>query len=149
MRALIQRVRSAAVSWESGEKRPIGRGLVVLIGITAADKDKDAQFLTDKILNLRLFPSEDGAKEFDKSVKDINGDVLIVSQFTLYADAQKGRRPDFSKAAPSDQARGLYAIFVETMRRQHPKITTGEFGTMMDVHIVNQGPVTLRLDSET
>ncbi len=147
MRALIQRVSAATVSWENGEKRSIGRGLVVLLGVKVADQEQDAKFLADKIIDMRLFPSEDGSKEFEKSVKEINGDILVVSQFTLYADAAKGRRPDFSAAAPSDQARRHYTVFVELLRLQHPKITTGEFGTMMDVQLVNQGPVTIPLDS--
>lgn len=148
MRALIQRVRGAAVSWENGEKRSIGRGLVVLLGVTVTDQEQDAKFMADKIIDMRLFPSDDGSKEFEKSVKEIDGEILVVSQFTLYADASKGRRPDFSAAAHSDQARRHYTVFVELLRLQHPKITTGEFGTMMDVQLVNQGPVTIHLDSK-
>src|SRR6476646_5444282 len=108
MRALIQRARSGAVSWENGERRSIGRGLVVLLGVHSADQEADAEFLAGKIADMRLFPSEDEAKDFDRSVKDIGGDILVISQFTLYADARKGRRPDFGAAASADQARTLY-----------------------------------------
>lgn len=156
MRALIQRVSAGAVTIEEKETRSIGRGLVVLLGVGPDDVLRDAEFLSEKILNLRLFPSEPpGKSSFDRSVREIHGDILIVSQFTLYADAHKGRRPDFSGAADPEKARGLFRDFISLVNRgalgpgpdEKLKVVSGVFGADMRVQIVNEGPVTLLLDS--
>ncbi|HRY29412.1 MAG TPA: D-aminoacyl-tRNA deacylase [Elusimicrobiota bacterium] len=154
MKALIQRVSAAGVSIENQPERPIGRGLVVFLGITASDTDKDIRWLAEKILNLRVFPkppAEAAAapsdSEFDLAVADIGGEILLVSQFTLYADVRRGRRPDFSRAAPPAQAQILYEKFVTRLRGLHPKLVTGEFGARMRVRIQNEGPVTLLIES--
>jgi D-aminoacyl-tRNA deacylase len=150
VRALLQRVSEGAVTLENGERRAIGRGLVVLLGVAPDDGDKDAEWITDKVLSLRLFPKADAPRsEFDLSVQDVGGDVLLISQFTLFADARKGRRPDFTDAAPPAQAREKYLRFVEGFRKKFPKLVTGEFGAMMRVDIRNEGPVTVPLDSRT
>ena len=148
MRALIQRVNTACVLINSQEKRHIGKGLVVFWGTTAHDSEKDMDWLAEKIVSMRLFPKPDETKsEFDLSVHDIDGEILLISQFTLYADCRKGRRPDFSHAAAPTTARPLYEQFTERLRRLHPKIVTGEFGSSMRVDIQNQGPVTISLDT--
>lgn len=148
MRALLQRVSEGSVTLENGERRAIGRGLVALLGVAPDDEPKDAEWLMEKMLSLRLFPKEGGTSSFDLSVQDIGGEVLLISQFTLYADVRKGRRPDFTRAAPPDRARETYAKFVEAFRQKFPRLATGEFGAMMRVDIRNEGPVTILLDSK-
>jgi len=141
MRAVIQRVKKAKVF-----DREISQGLVVFVAITHEDTEEDAKKLSDKILNLRIFPNEEG--KFDFSVIDIEGEILIVSQFTLYGDCSKGRRPDFTQAASPEKARKLYEKFVEYMKNSGLKVVTGEFQSTMLVEIHNDGPVTLIIDSK-
>jgi D-aminoacyl-tRNA deacylase len=147
MRAVLQRVKSASVALPDGERRAVGRGLVIFLGVSALDTAQDAAVLAERASRLRVFADPSGAREFDLSVQDIQGDVLIVSQFTLYADTRKGRRPDFSGAAPSNQARPLYQTFVQEMKIRVSRLATGEFGSHMQVHLENDGPVTILLDS--
>ena len=150
MRALLQRVNRASVSLENGESRSIQRGLVVLLGIAPSDSEKDVNWLVEKILNIRLFRKEGPeakSSEFDLSIQDVQGELLIISQFTLFADARKGRRPDFTQSAPPEKARSLYHLFVEMLRQRFSRIATGEFGATMRVDIQNQGPVTILLDT--
>ncbi len=146
MRAVIQRVSRAKVSVENEIVGEIGRGILVLLGITTEDSENDAIYLLDKTLNLRIF--EDAADKMNHSLVDINGDLLVVSQFTVCGDARKGRRPSFSKAAAPDQARRLYEFFIGEARKQIGKVETGKFQAMMNVELVNNGPVTILLDSE-
>ncbi|HHW28286.1 MAG TPA: D-tyrosyl-tRNA(Tyr) deacylase [Syntrophomonadaceae bacterium] len=146
MRAVIQRVSRGWVRVEDQEMRPINAGLVVLIGVGKDDDQSDACYLADKILNLRIFPNEEG--KFDLSVTDLRGDLLVVSQFTLYGDCRKGRRPSFTDAAPPDNALPLFEKVVEYLRASGLNVVTGEFQTMMEVGIVNDGPVTILLDSK-
>jgi len=146
LRAVIQRVSRGWVRVEDQEMRPINAGLVVLIGVGKDDDQSDACYLADKILNLRIFPNEEG--KFDLSVTDLRGDLLVVSQFTLYGDCRKGRRPSFTDAAPPDNALPLFEKVVEYLRASGLNVVTGEFQTMMEVGIVNDGPVTILLDSK-
>ena len=145
MRAVIQRVQNAAVSINGGPKRNIGKGLVVLAGVFCDDGIKDIDWTSEKILNLRVFANEDG--KFDKSVMDIRGEILVISQFTLYGGTKKGRRPDFTQAAGSETAQPLYNKLVENLKASGLKVETGEFGAHMLIDIANDGPVTLILDS--
>ncbi|MBQ3180485.1 MAG: D-tyrosyl-tRNA(Tyr) deacylase [Firmicutes bacterium] len=147
MRAVVQRVKSAAVTLqETGEVTgSIGRGLMILLGVGKGDTAADAAWLADKIAGLRIF--EDEAGKMNKSAVDIGGSALVVSQFTLYGDCRKGRRPGFDQAAPPELAEALYQSFVEVLERQLP-VACGVFRTDMLVEINNDGPVTLLLDSE-
>ena len=145
MRAVIQRVSEASVLINEECCGQIGRGLVVLLGIALDDTHKEADYLSDKIVGLRIFPDEAG--KFAHSVQEINGAVLVVSQFTLYGDCRKGRRPSFSDAAGVDKALLLYEYFVEALRRKNVPVATGRFQAAMAVHLVNDGPVTLIIDS--
>lgn len=147
MRAVIQRVTAASVKIEEENfEKKILKGLVVLIGIKSDDTTKDADYLANKIPNLRLFPDQSG--RFDKSVIDIDGEIMVISNFTVYGDAKKGRRPDFTVAASLQVARELYDYFVKKISLVFPKIQSGKFGAKMLVEIFNDGPVTLILDSE-
>ena len=145
MKALVQRVARASVSVAVEEVGKIGRGLVVLVGVAAGDKEEDAQYLVPKITNLRIFADEQG--KFNLSALDIGGELLLVSQFTLLADTKKGRRPSFVGAAPPDRAEELFQHFVELARASGLKVATGRFQQYMQVEIYNDGPVTLLLDS--
>lgn len=145
MRAVIQRVSEANVRVDDEVVGQVGRGLVVLLGIAANDTPADAEYLSEKIIGLRIFPDEAG--KFALSVQDIQGEVLVVSQFTLYGDCRKGRRPSFSNAAGVDKASPLYEYFVECVKRQQVPVSTGHFQASMAVHLVNDGPVTLILES--
>ena len=145
MRALLQRVAGASVSIEGETAASIGRGLVVLLGVSRQDTEEDARYLVDKTLNLRIFP--DDTSHFDRSALDIQAELLVVSQFTLYASTRKGRRPDFTAAAPPQEAEPLYERMVEMFRESGLKVATGRFRELMTVTIQNEGPVTLMLDS--
>ncbi len=145
MRAVVQRVSRAKVTvkeWTSGE---IGLGLLVLVGVGHGDTEADATYLADKIAGLRVFEDEDG--KMNLGVVDVGGSVLAVSQFTLYGDARRGKRPSFDGAAPPEQARRLYEFFVERVRALGLRCETGRFQEMMQVELVNEGPVTILLDS--
>ena len=145
MRAVIQRVSEASVTVDGQHIGRIGRGLAVFLGIAANDAETDADYLVEKIVGLRIFPDEEG--KFDRSIQDVNGSILVVSQFTLYGDCRKGRRPSFSAAAGPDQALPLYKYFVTTLRTKAIPVATGRFQAMMAVHLINDGPVTLIIDS--
>jgi len=145
MRALLQRVSRASVVVDGLVVGEIGAGLLILLGVAKSDTFQDAEFLVDKILNLRVFP--DAAGKMNRSLLENSGDLLIISQFTLYGDCRKGRRPGFDAAAPAEQARALYEAFVGLVRRSGLRVETGVFQAHMDVSLVNDGPVTLMLES--
>lgn len=146
MRVVLQRVSEARVEVEGTVAGAIGSGLVVFVGISREDTRADAEYLAEKITGLRIFPDETG--KMNRDVKEAGGSILIVSQFTLYADARKGRRPGFDRAAPPDAARPLYDYFVEAVRRRGVPVATGVFQAVMSVRLINDGPVTILLDSE-
>jgi D-tyrosyl-tRNA(Tyr) deacylase len=146
MRALIQRVSNGSVKIAGKTVGRIEQGLVVLLGITHDDTEADVKFLADKCVNLRIFCDHDD--KMNRSLLDVGGEALIISQFTLYGDARKGRRPGFSEAARPDHAIPLYEKFVETVKNYKIKVATGEFGAKMLVDIKNDGPVTLMLESK-
>jgi len=151
LKAVVQRVSEASVSIKDEmeklkEKNRIGKGLVVLLGVGKEDGEEDAEYLAEKISNLRIFPDEND--RMNLSVLDVGGEVLAVSQFTLYGDCRKGRRPDFTSAAPPEMAKGLYEKFVEKVKAKGVKVKSGEFQTRMLVNIQNDGPVTILLGSK-
>ena len=147
MRALVQRVSEASVSVDGKTVGSIGKGLLVFLAVGRNDEESDINYLVNKITNLRVF--YDDEEKFNRSCLDIGGHVLLVSQFTLYGDVIKGRRPSFMQAAEPDTAKALYETFVTTLReRTDRKIETGCFGAMMEVDLVNDGPVTLLLERE-
>jgi D-tyrosyl-tRNA(Tyr) deacylase len=145
MRLVLQRVTTAAVNVEDSTVGSIQTGLVLFLGISKSDATLDADYLLDKLLGLRIFP--DDAGKMNRNVQEAGGALLIVSQFTLYADCRKGRRPSFDSAAPPEQAKTLYNYFVESARRGPVPVETGVFQAAMEVHIVNHGPVTIVIDS--
>ncbi|AEV16301.1 MAG: D-aminoacyl-tRNA deacylase [Thermus sp.] len=146
MRAVVQRVAQASVEVEGEVVGRIGLGLLVLLGVGQRDALEDALYLARKITALRIFPDEEG--KMNLSLKEVGGEVLLVSQFTLYADTRKGNRPSFVKAAPPDLGRRLYEAAVEAFLAEGVHVETGVYGAHMRVHLVNDGPVTLFLDSE-
>jgi D-tyrosyl-tRNA(Tyr) deacylase len=146
MRAVIQRVREASVDVDGERVGHIGRGLVVLVGVSINDGPRQADWMADKLLGLRVFENDEG--KFDASVVDVGGAVLVVSQFTLYGDTRKGRRPSFTTAAPGAQAEPLYDRVVAAIAARGVAVSAGRFGAHMAVSLVNDGPVTLLLDSE-
>ena len=146
MRAVIQRVRSSSVTVEDEVIGKIGKGLLVLLGVETSDKTDDAKYLADKIVNLRVF--EDRDHKMNRSLIDMGGEMLVVSQFTLLGDCKKGRRPSFVKAAPPELANELYEQFVELVRQKGVTVKTGRFQAMMEVSLVNDGPVTLIVESK-
>jgi len=145
VKALLQRVTGATVSVAGEVVGSIGRGLVIFVGVASGDAEKDAHYLIQKIINLRIFSDE--ASKFNLSALDIKGELLVVSQFTLLADTRKGRRPGFSDAAPPARAEELFEQFVEQARATGLKVATGRFQQYMQVEIHNDGPVTILLDS--
>ncbi len=146
MRAVIQRVTRAKVKVADRIVGEIGQGLLILLGVTHEDDEKDADFLVDKIVNLRIFSDADD--KMNLSLADINGELLVVSQFTLYGDTRRGRRPSFINAASGEDALKWYKYFVAKARETVKKVETGAFGEMMDVELVNDGPVTILMDSK-
>jgi D-tyrosyl-tRNA(Tyr) deacylase len=140
----LQRVARAQVTAEERVIGSIGRGLLLLAAFTSADTDSTLTWMADKVVSLRIFPDDEG--RMNRSVEDIDGALLVVSQFTLYGDARKGRRPSFVDAAPPELAIPLYESFIEMLRLHGRPVETGEFGAMMQVDLVNDGPVTLILD---
>jgi D-aminoacyl-tRNA deacylase len=145
MRAVIQRVKQSAVTVDDRLVSNIGMGLLVLIGVADDDGPQDVKFLADKIIGLRIF--EDAAGKMNLSLMDVGGEMLVVSQFTLFGDCRKGRRPSFISAAPPDRAEFLYETFIAHVRQSGVIVKTGVFGAMMDVSLINNGPVTLILDT--
>jgi len=146
MRAVVQRVKKAEVRVDGRLVGAVGKGMVVLLGVGKDDTLKDAQSLADKILNLRIF--DDAAGRMNLSLLETNGELLCVSQFTLYGDCRKGRRPSYEQAARPETACQLYEAFVAALRAAGVTVQTGQFQAMMEVELVNDGPVTLLLDSE-
>ncbi|GBC76293.1 D-aminoacyl-tRNA deacylase [bacterium HR07] len=146
MRLVLQRVKEASVKIDGKTVGQIGPGLLVFLGVGKGDSEHDAIFLADRVLGLRIF--EDAAGKMNLSVKDVQGEILVVSQFTLYGNTQKGRRPSFDAAAPPDHARVLYELFLQELRRSGLKIESGVFGARMKVSLINDGPVTFLLESE-
>jgi D-aminoacyl-tRNA deacylase len=145
MRAVLQRVSQGEVSIDGNVVGSIGRGFVVLLGVAKDDTEKDAAYLADKTLGLRVFA--DDAGKMNLALKQVGGELLVISQFTLLADTESGRRPSFIRAAPPEEAKRLYEHFLALVRLAGVKVETGEFGAMMAVSIVNDGPVTIILDS--
>ena len=145
MRALLQRVSHASVSIDGRQTAKTGPGLLVLLGISKDDTQEDAAYLVEKTVNLRIFADDES--RFNKSALDVGAEFLVVSQFTLYADTRKGRRPDFTDAASPDAAEVLYEKVVEMFKGRGLKVETGTFGEYMQVELVNDGPVTIMLDS--
>lgn len=146
MRAVLQRVSRAKVSIGGEVTGKIGKGILVLLGVSAEDTDKDALYLVDKVLNLRIFDDEAG--KMNLSLIDVGGGLLVVSQFTLYGDTRKGRRPSFIEAAKPVEANRLYEFFIDEARKTISDVETGRFQAMMDVELVNDGPVTILIDSK-
>jgi D-tyrosyl-tRNA(Tyr) deacylase len=147
VRAVVQRVSEARVHIDSRVVGEIGRGLVVLLGVGRDDGPQDVTYIVGKIRDIRIFEGE-GGRKMDRSVADIGGSVLVVSQFTLYGDIRKGRRPAFDAAAPPDEARALYESVVRELRAAQLPVATGEFQAMMRLELVNDGPVTILIDSK-
>ncbi|PYQ24952.1 MAG: D-tyrosyl-tRNA(Tyr) deacylase [Acidobacteria bacterium] len=145
MRAVIQRVAEAAVRVDGEVVGQVGPGLLVLLGVGQGDEESDADYLAEKVLHLRIFPDEAG--QMNLSVLDTRGELLAVSQFTLYGDTRRGRRPGYSSAAAPAEANRLYRRFVERLKESGLRVEEGVFRAMMDVSLVNRGPVTLLLDS--
>lgn len=146
MRAVIQRVKQASVSLAHKKTAEIEHGMLVFLSIDRDDSDKDVLHMADKIMDLRIFDDDQGFMNL--SIKNTNGEILVVSQFTLHGDCRKGRRPSFSTAAPSEKAKRLYEDFVSHLRQQNISIKTGEFQAKMEIALINDGPVTLLLDSK-
>lgn len=146
MRAVVQRVSRAKVTVAGAVAGEIGQGLLVLLGVSREDSAASAEYLADKIVGLRIF--EDDAGKMNRSVAEVGGAVLAVSQFTLYGDVRKGKRPSFDDAARPEKARELYEHFVERVRASGLRCETGRFQEMMEVELVNDGPVTILVDSE-
>ncbi len=146
MRVVVQRVTSSKVIVDNKVVGEINKGLNLLIGFSKEDTDEDLLYLKDKIVNLRIF--EDDNDKMNLSLLDVKGDILAISQFTLYGDCRKGRRPNFMEAEGGDRAKALYERFVQLLRETNLKVETGEFGAHMKVDILNDGPVTIILDSK-
>lgn len=146
MRAVVQRVKESSVKTENGTVAEIGRGLLVLLAVARGDTEKDCDFLAGKIANLRIFEDENG--KMNRSLLEIGGEMLVVSQFTLMGDCRKGRRPSFVNAAEPQKASRLYEYFIKKCQNEGVCVKTGQFRTMMEVALINEGPVTLIIDSE-
>jgi len=145
MRLVVQRVREASVEVDGEVIGRIGRGLLVLVGVGKGDGESDAAYLAEKVVNLRIFDDEEG--KMNRSLLEVGGGVLAVSQFTLYGDVRKGRRPSFERAAPPAEAERLFDYFVGELKKRAPEVATGRFGARMQVSLVNDGPVTLILEN--
>ena len=146
MRAVAQRVSQASVQVDGQIYGAIGPGILVLLGVGKNDSEQDAVLLADKIVNLRIFEDEQGL--MNRSLLEVQGEMLVVSQFTLFGDCRKGRRPSYSTAAPPAEAASLYERFIHEIRTKQIPVATGKFQAMMDVTLINNGPVTLLLDTE-
>ncbi|TKJ32296.1 D-tyrosyl-tRNA(Tyr) deacylase [bacterium (candidate division B38) B3_B38] len=146
MKVLIQKVSRAEVRVANRVVGSIGEGVLLFVGVEKGDTDKDVSFLTEKISHLRIFPDAEG--KMNLSLLDVGGEILVVSQFTLAGDVQKGRRPSFDKAAPPETAERYYEEFVNQLKKTRLKVATGEFQAMMSVELVNEGPVTFMVESK-
>jgi D-aminoacyl-tRNA deacylase len=146
MRIVLQRAKSARVDIAGETVGSIGVGLVILLGVTQTDQERDARYLADKVIQLRIFPDEAG--RMNRSLLEAGGALLVVSQFTLYGDCRKGRRPSFDHAAPPEQARTLYECFIQHLKSSNIAVETGVFQADMEIHLINDGPVTFILDSK-
>jgi D-aminoacyl-tRNA deacylase len=146
MRVVVQRVASARVEVEGSVVASIGRGLLVLAAFRRGDTERELDWMARKCLELRIFPDDSGA--MNRSVLEIEGELLVVSQFTLYGDCRRGRRPDFTASAPAEEAHGLYRGFLDIMNGYYPKVAEGVFGATMKVSLENDGPVTLVIDRD-
>jgi D-tyrosyl-tRNA(Tyr) deacylase len=146
MRLVIQRVIEARVKVKNEIVGEIGRGLLVFLGVGAEDSEADVNYLLEKVIHLRIFP--DGSEKFNLSLIDVEGALLVVSQFTLWGDCRKGRRPSFSESAPPIMAQPLYDLFINKARQKGIPVAGGRFQEMMEVHLINDGPVTFILDSK-
>lgn len=146
MRVVVQRSKAASVTVAGEITGQIENGLVLLVGVTHEDQEDDAAYLADKIVNLRIF--EDDAEKMNLSLLDVGGQILSISQFTLYGDCRKGRRPNFMEAARPDQAVQIYDAFNRFLREKGVQVETGRFGAMMEVSLINDGPVTLIVESK-
>lgn len=147
MKIVVQRVKQASVEAEGNSVGKIGKGLLILFGVHKEDVSDNTLWLVNKVLNLRIF--EDGAGKMNLSVKDVQGEVLVVSQFTLYANCTNGRRPDFIESAPPEKAIPLYEKFVAEVKAELGQVQTGIFGAYMQVSLINDGPVTIILETKT
>jgi len=145
MRVVLQRVKAARVDVAGTTVGAISTGLLILIGVASTDTQQDADYLADKVIYLRIFPDEEG--RMNRSILEVGGSLLVVSQFTLYGDCRKGRRPSFDRAAPPEEARQLYEYFIERLTSRNIIVQTGVFQAEMQIHLVNDGPVTFILDS--
>jgi D-tyrosyl-tRNA(Tyr) deacylase len=145
VRLVLQRVKEARVDVDGKTVGSISNGLLILLGVASTDTRKDVDYLADKVINLRIFP--DAERRMNRSILEVGGSLLVVSQFTLYGDCNKGRRPSFDQAAPPEQARALYEYFIERLTSRNIIVQTGVFQAEMQVHLVNDGPVTFVLDS--
>jgi len=146
MRVIVQRVTASSVIIKGEIVGEIARGLNLLVGIATTDTETELDWMVRKILDLRLFPGDEKGDKWEKSVQEINGQLLVVSQFTLYGDCRKGRRPSFSNSASPNQAEKLYNLFIDKLKKSGLRVETGKFGAMMEVNIINDGPVTLILE---
>ena len=146
MRIVLQRVKSAHVDVGGETVGSIGIGLLILVGVTQTDNETDAEYLADKVIQLRIFPDEGG--RMNRSLVEARGGLLVVSQFTLYGDCRQGRRPSFDLAAPLEQARQLYEHFIQRLKSSKIAVETGVFQAEMEIHLINDGPVTFILDSK-
>lgn len=146
MRAVIQKVKKASVSVDNKLVSEIGSGFMILLGVKDTDKEEDIEYIKKKISKLRIF--EDNEGKMNLSLKDVGGEILMVSQFTLYGDARKGNRPSFSQSAKADKAKKYYEILINQLKEEGFEVKTGIFQTHMEVSLVNDGPVTIILDSE-
>lgn len=146
MRMVVQRVEKASVTVDGIVRGEIGNGYVVLVGLLLTDDEKTMDYMLDKLTNLRIY--EDENDKLNLSIKDVGGELLLIPNFTLYGDARKGRRPSYAKAAPPEAAESIFNRFVEKARENSIKVETGVFRTHMKVNLVNDGPVTILLDSE-
>jgi D-aminoacyl-tRNA deacylase len=145
MRIVLQRVKNARVDVAGETVGSIGVGLLILLGVTQTDNQEDADYLAGKVIQLRIFPDEAG--RMNRSLVEARGSLLVVSQFTLYGDCRKGRRPSFDRAAPPEQARALYEHFIQRLKSSNITVENGVFQAEMEIHLINEGPVTFILDS--